>query len=273
MRPFILGLESYVVMAILGGVVFIVFTSFRLNKNGMSYRMAFVVTLSGYWISAIGGRILYAFHYPDDPISVMEYLVPFTRNGFAVYGGLILGGIWIGICSKFRKESFAFWMDQFMPGILIGLAIGRIGCFLGGCCYGKVWGGPWAVHFPYGSEPHKWQLSHELVGFFEKPLGMHPTQLYEMFALILIVSMGYYVERNYRYLEGRFFYLGLGGYSFFRLVNLMFRAEPSGYLPWAFYPILYGFLINIAVLGVAIGVIQNETNKNTKDGALKRGWS
>jgi phosphatidylglycerol---prolipoprotein diacylglyceryl transferase len=68
--------------------------------------------------------------------------------------------------------------DAFAPGIAIGHAFGRLGCFAAGCCYGKATNLPWGVTF-------KNPLANQLVG---TPLGvsLHPTQLYEFLVEVII---------------------------------------------------------------------------------------
>ena len=53
------------------------------------------------------------------------------------------------------RRPFPFWLmsDVAAPAVAIGIAIGRIGCFLNGCCYGAVCELPWAVRFPPGRMP------------------------------------------------------------------------------------------------------------------------
>ena len=48
--------------------------------------------------------------------------------------------------------------DLIAPGVLLGMAIGRIGCLLNGCCYGGACDLPWAVEFPYGTPPFRQQV-------------------------------------------------------------------------------------------------------------------
>ncbi len=86
--------------------------------------------------------------------------IQFTEGGLVVYGA-VMGGIvaiWAW-CRKNRQQVLAI-LDLVAPGFLLGLAFGRIGCLLHGCCFGGVCHSHWLPHiaFPAGSEPYLSQL-------------------------------------------------------------------------------------------------------------------
>jgi phosphatidylglycerol:prolipoprotein diacylglycerol transferase len=104
----------------------------------------------------------------SDPMQLFSV----ARSGGVFYGGLIAAvavGFWY-----MRRHQLPTWptFDAFAPGIALGHAIGRLGCFAAGCCWGKPTNLPWGVTF---TNP----LAALLVG---TPLGvrLHPTQIYEM---------------------------------------------------------------------------------------------
>jgi phosphatidylglycerol:prolipoprotein diacylglycerol transferase len=74
-----------------------------------------------------------------------------SSGGLTFYGGFLLATpvmIWFAI----RKSiPLLRGMDIIAPCLMIGLAFGRIGCFLNGCCYGEECNPSWGVQFPYGS--------------------------------------------------------------------------------------------------------------------------
>ena len=105
------------------------------------------------------------------------------QSGGVFYGGLILAilvGLWY---TRRRGLPFLKTADAFAPGIAIGHAIGRLGCFSAGCCWGLPTSLPWGVTF---TDPY----SHDVVGV---PLGvpLHPTQLYESAAEFIIFLLLY----------------------------------------------------------------------------------
>jgi phosphatidylglycerol:prolipoprotein diacylglycerol transferase len=103
-------------------------------------------------------------------------------------GGIFLGGFLVAIAFAvlyLRRAQLPFLKvaDSFVPGIALGHAFGRLGCFAAGCCWGEPTAVAWAVQF---TDPY----AHQIVGV---PLGvdLHPTQLYESAALLLIFAFLY----------------------------------------------------------------------------------
>jgi phosphatidylglycerol---prolipoprotein diacylglyceryl transferase len=106
------------------------------------------------------------------------------QAGGVFYGGLI-GALAVGVWYMRRSGlPVLATADVFAPGIALGHAIGRLGCFSAGCCWGVECHLPWSVTF---TNP----VANQLVGV---PLGipLHPTQLYESFAEFLIFAILYW---------------------------------------------------------------------------------
>ncbi len=95
--------------------------------------LAFAIIIAG----LIGARIFYVIsnfsYFRNNPLEIMML----NRGGLVWYGGLIAGTLTLFIFTKIKKVSFLTIADIFAPGLAIGQAFGRIGCFLRGCCYGK----------------------------------------------------------------------------------------------------------------------------------------
>jgi phosphatidylglycerol:prolipoprotein diacylglycerol transferase len=149
------------------------------------YELATWLFLGG----VIGARVFYfvqhpeALHHPGDVFRTWE--------GGNVFYGCILGGLTGSILYWFRRPfPFLGMCDVAAPAVAIGAAVGRIGCFLNGCCHGAISAVPWAVRFPSGS--HAWvrQLNAGLIPP-EAPssLPVHPTQLYSALASFLVLGL------------------------------------------------------------------------------------
>ena len=110
--------------------------------------------------------------------------------------GVFQGGLIAALAMAWwytRKHSLpvALTADVFAPGVALGHAIGRLGCFAAGCCWGTQCDRPWAVTFTSRS-------ASELTGV---PLfvPLHPTQLYEVAAeLLTFVLLYFYFNRSHR---------------------------------------------------------------------------
>lgn len=142
------------------------------------------------------------------------------RSGGVFYGGLILAvavAFW-----HMRRHRLPLWTtsDVFAPGIALGHVIGRLGCFFAGCCYGRPTDVAWAVTF---TNP----LAAANVG---TPLGvpLHPVQLYEAGAELVILGLLLWLERKGRPFPGRTFWGYVLVYSITRYVLELYRGDPRG---------------------------------------------
>jgi len=147
-------------------------------------------------------------------------LLSLARSGGVFYGGLILASlvaIW-----QVRRLHLPVWAtgDIIAPGIALGHVVGRLGCFLGGCCYGRETHLPWAVTF---TSP----LALANVG---TPLNvpLHPTQLYEAGAAAIILAGLLVFERRGRAFPGRTFWVYILAYAISRFIIEFFRGDPRG---------------------------------------------
>jgi phosphatidylglycerol:prolipoprotein diacylglycerol transferase len=147
-------------------------------------------------------------------------LLSLARSGGVFYGGLILAvlvAFWY-----ISKHGMPFWRtcDVFAPAIALGHVTGRLGCLAAGCCYGKPTDVPWAIIF---TNP----LAFANVG---TPLGipLHPTQLYEAGAELLILGLLLTTERKGRPFAGRTFWAYMLLYAISRFVIEIYRGDPRG---------------------------------------------
>ena len=111
----------------------------------------------------LGGRLFYVVQYwssyqGTDIAEVAWHAVNLTQGGLVVYGSFIGG--FVAFVAYARRHRLAFFKlaDLIVPSLMLGLAIGRIGCFLNGCCYGGVTDRPWGVCFPRQSVPYEQHL-------------------------------------------------------------------------------------------------------------------
>jgi prolipoprotein diacylglyceryltransferase len=111
-------------------------------------RMVDVLLLSAV-LGIVGSRALYVIHYKDQIRGLLDVLA-IWQGGLVFYGGLIAATI--GLIIYFRVKKLPMWRfaDAAAPAIMLGLAFGRIGCFLNGCCWGARADEscPLAVRFP-----------------------------------------------------------------------------------------------------------------------------
>ncbi len=145
----------------------------------------------------LGAKIYYAMLYGD-------WHLLFDRSGLVWYGALIGGAVAVIWTVRRRKLSLWAVTDAGGPTVAIGYAVGRVGCFLVGDDYGYPTDLPWGVKFPYGLP------APTTAGFMEREYGaaipdgvaandliaVHPTQLYETLAALLICVVGVVLIRK-----------------------------------------------------------------------------
>jgi phosphatidylglycerol---prolipoprotein diacylglyceryl transferase len=155
----------------------------------------------------------------------------FYGGGFAYYGGFI--GASVAAWYLLKADRFPFWKGADMAGMVVpvGLAFGRMGCTLAGCCFGKTWSSSWALSFPGYSPASEAQWKDKLL---EQPsalsLPVHPTQLYEAAAsLAIALLLTLYLHGRKRY-DGQIFLAFTALYAAARFVIEIFRDDDRGAL-------------------------------------------
>jgi phosphatidylglycerol:prolipoprotein diacylglycerol transferase len=90
-------------------------------------------------------------------------MINLTQGGLVVYGSLLAGGVALMIfVYKHRLPGLAL-ADLIAPGVVLGVGLGRLGCFMNGCCYGGLSDVPWAVQFPAETPAYLDQVESHLV--------------------------------------------------------------------------------------------------------------
>jgi phosphatidylglycerol:prolipoprotein diacylglycerol transferase len=110
-------------------------------------------------------------------------------HGFRIPGGiLLLAAALPAVCARLRLPTLRF-ADTVMPAAAVALVCIRIGCFLNGCCFGKVTDFPLAITFPPDARVYESQLLEGLIsGPAAHTLPVHPLQIY--FALLGVLLYG-----------------------------------------------------------------------------------
>lgn len=155
----------------------------------------------------------------------------FWRGGLAYYGGLVFASVF-GV-RFLKKEGFPLWKGIDLVGLVIplGLFFGRMGCFLGGCCYGKqLPADHWlAVQFPGWSPASEAQWKAGLLSFPNvDSLPVHPTQLYEAFGCLAIFGLGFWGVRPRKRFDGQVMLVFLALYALLRFGLEFIRDDDRG---------------------------------------------
>lgn len=153
----------------------------------------------------------------------------FWYGGLTFYGGLGLAALAGIIYIRRKKQPLWEIGDLAGYGIALGLFFGRIGCFLAGCCFGKTCSSFPGVAFPRGSPA--WQLhvdSGLIPATAAASLPVHPTQLYEAVACLLIFGWLFFYVRPRKRFSGQLFFLFMMAYAVARFAIEFLRADDRG---------------------------------------------
>ncbi len=192
--------------------------------------LAWILLLAGVLGARLGWVIQELPYYMQHPAEILN----FRAGGMTSYGGVFGAAIALAIWCKRTGTSFLTAFDWLAAPALVANAIGRVGCFFNGCCYGGPCDLPWAVtiHPEDGGAAY---------------LG-HPAQLYDT-ALSLIGAMALlWYERRHESAppRGRLTALFLMAYGTSRFVLEIFRAGVSSGSSFG-WPIPDGMIVAIAI--------------------------
>jgi len=230
-------LHTYGVFVALGFAVAVLVTIRLGRAQGFSTQqvmdLAFVMML---W-AIVGSRAMYALmnlgYYIEHPLDVLKI----WQGGLVFSGGLV--AVAVAMVWYLRHHHLSFWKvgDLWAPAIALGQGIGRIGCFMAGCCYGKPTGLPWSVVFK-----HPQTLA-------PQGIPLHPSQLYDFLsgALIFLILLLIALKKRY---EGQVFVWFLILHSTARLITERFRGDDRGIIPGTQMTITQGLATLILIGGV-----------------------
>lgn len=193
-----LPVHGFGLMMLLACVGALYLTAWRARRESINPDVVFELAL---WLLSggfIGARLLYVIQHHETIRTVWD--VARVWQGGNVYYGCIAGGL-VGSLIYWARKPFPFWAmaDAVAPALALGSAVGRIGCWLNGCCYGDPCRLPWAVRFPAGTLPWIHHASQGLIAPSAlESLPIHPTQLYAALDGLVVLALltAYYPLRR-----------------------------------------------------------------------------
>jgi phosphatidylglycerol---prolipoprotein diacylglyceryl transferase len=130
----------------------------------------------------LGAKLLYlVVSWREMPADARDF-INCLRGGLVWYGGLVADLIFVYFYCRAYKQDYLHVSDTLAGPTALGLAIGRVGCLMAGCCYGKACDLPWAIVY------------HNFAGLPAHPLAgipVHPSPVYESLGVLVIVAVCY----------------------------------------------------------------------------------
>ncbi|GAA0489036.1 prolipoprotein diacylglyceryl transferase [Alkalibacterium indicireducens] len=176
----------------------------------------------------IGARLGYILffnfdYYLNNPSEIFR----FSQGGLSIQGAILAGGAAAFLIM--RRKNLPVWKtaDAIVPGVILGQAIGRVGCDVFGVPMSRNW--PWGV-----------MVNGEL---------LHPAQLYEV-ALNFILFLFIWRKRKTAKFDGELFFIYIIGFAINRFIVEFFRTNPQGLGPLSIAHVLSLVIIALGIMGL-----------------------
>lgn len=214
-----LAIHSYGLMFAFGFLAAIGVTIYFGKKAGLTSELVLDMAIYIMLAAIVGARLFYVIGQWHLYRSNLLEIFMIQRGGLVYLGGFLLGLLVVYFYAKLKKIPFLRLYDVLAPGVVMANLLGRIGCFLNGCCFGLPAKLPWAIIFPAGS----------LAGSYFPDDHLHPTQIYSVLGLLLVFVLLTYIFRRKKF-DGQVFYSLIILYSIHRFVVEFFRYSPIHWL-------------------------------------------
>ena len=208
-------------------------------------------------MAGLGGALLVGWVY----VALTEYGLHAESGGRGVIGAFIGAAALGWLAVRLRGGAFLGYADAAVPGIALGYAVYRIGCFVNGCCFGIPTDLAWGVSFPPGTEAFDAQVT---AGWIDPnaahSLSVHPTQLYHAAAGALSFFVLTRLEAAW---PGRRLAFGLLAYAVSRFVIEFFRgnAQPI----WGVLDLNQIFCLAMIAIGALIWWFSSRGTKSLSE--------
>lgn len=179
----------------------------------------------------LGGRLFFVLTnleaFMRHPLNIFKI----WEGGLVFYGGFISAALSVFFYTKIKKISLWKYADILSPGLALGHALGRIGCLMAGCCYGRACDLPWSIKF------------HNHDSLAPLDIALHPTQIYEAISNLAIFFILLAIRKK-KQIDGQVFWIYVFIYGFMRIVIEYFRGDDRG-----------DFLFGVISVSQSIGVL------------------
>ncbi len=204
----------------------------------ISYDTVFTAALVGIPSGVVFSRLLHVIDGWDYYGQNLGQII--GGGGLTAYGGVLGTALGIWVYSKFSKFQFGYFADVAAPGIILSLAVGRVGCTINGCCYGVETSLPWGI--VYGED-----------SLCPVGVSVHPTTVYEIIWNLMVFGVLLKLRGRLKP-DGSLFLVYLSLYSVFRLGTDFLRVGT---------PFIFGLhqaqVIAIIVLAITIPLLALRT--------------
>ncbi len=227
-----LTVYSYGVMLAMGFIVATLVARYRYVQQYENADIVLDFVLAAVVGGIVGSRLFYVIGHWSYYSKHAGEILKINMDGLVFYGGLFLGLALVILVGRWRKVRFWTIMDLAGLCVPLALAIGRIGCLLKGCCYGKPTGLPWGITYPASSG---------IVG------ARHPTQIYELILDLALFAFLWWKRDDFAR-DGTEFWIFALGYGGIRFAMEFFREHSTANAGLAFQIMSLAMMVVAAVV-------------------------
>lgn len=189
------------------------------RKHRLSLSIAWDTAVLSLPLALIGGHLAFGLLEARTVQSYADFFSTWRgwTAGYISFGGVLGALLALAITARLHRRPFLFLADLAAPAVFIASALGRVGCFYHGCCYGAPTSVPWAVQF---IEP---------LALGRVTVPSHPVQLYEavLSCLALVGTLRVRRAQSFGAGSGQLIAMSLLGYSAIRFLVEFFRIGGS----------------------------------------------
>ena len=242
-----MSISWYGIMVALAVITLVTWALLSVKKDPrLNFDIVVNAALVGIPSGVIFSRLLHVIdlweYYVQNPGQIIG------GEGLSIWGAVLGAAIGIWLFSLLSKRfSFGHLADVIAPGIILAQTIGRIGCTLNGCCYGKTTTLPWAIIY---TNPD----THGPIG-----IPVHPTQIYEIIFNLIVFGVLYKLRGRLKP-DGSLFLVYLTLYSVWRL-GIDFIRDGTSFL----FGLHQAQVISIIVLAITIPLLAVRTCRIKKE--------
>ncbi len=176
--------SSFSVMVLISFLVAYILSGYEFKRVGLDDTLLDMLLVASV-IGGLGGAKLLFLYQQATLSDLIAHPIRYAASGFTFLGGLIGATILVFLVTQYRRVSFLNTTDIICPALILGYAIGRIGCLLVGDDYGAPSDLPWAMAFPNGAPPTF--------------VTVHPTQIYDTLCMLIAFAFLWKIRKNNRF--------------------------------------------------------------------------
>ncbi len=269
-RPLAIPVHTYGILVAGGFLVAMSLAARNAERTGLDRDKVMDLSFGILIAAMVGSRVLFIIVNWGDYKNDLAGIFQFWNGGLVFYGGFLGALAFSGWYMRRHQMRFLPYADVLAPTVAIGQALGRLGCFSAGCCWGEACDARYvfAARFPPDSLAYQSQASNHLIAAgAPTTLPIHPTQLYEALGCALLFLFLTWWRSRKRF-NGELLALYLMAYAPLRALVETFRGDEErgrvfnfvgGWARHAWWNLSTSELISIGIFvaGVAVYVTQS----------------